>query len=100
MNVKDKAKSSLAYIPGTAHCHLFNPGDESVNEFEQRYGCAKSIGSVYKEYPTDRLEIAGYWFVAFHRLVIRDLVDPVALHQALLQIPAFHDVLKKDWGFD
>ena len=94
MALKTKSKSSLGYIPGTGHCHLFNPGDKSIDDFETRHGPAMTIGSVCSAYPKNRIGIAGYWIVAFHRLVVRDRVDPHALHKALLQIPAYQKIMK------
>ena len=77
-------KIALAYAPGTSHCKLYEPGITSVNP-----QLSFRVGSFDPNYPKTEEAVGRYWMVHFHHAVVRDNVDPQALHELLMMIPEF-----------
>lgn len=90
---------ALAYCSNSAYATLYKPGSGQLQTFERKYGFAMTIGCVHFNYPKTKKEIGIYWIIHFHHAVIRDKVDPMALHKVLLQIPEYRNLCAGDIPF-
>ena len=89
MSKKVVTKISLAYVAETNFCRLFEPGDGTLRKFERQCGYAMTVGSCQGNYPDNRDDVGRFWMIHFHHAVVRDKVDPHALHKTLMAIPEF-----------
>ena len=92
-------KISLAYVFGTKFCRLFHPGDGTLHAFEHQCGYAMTVGSCGSNYPDNGDDVGRFWMVHFHHAVVRDKVDPLALHKTLMAIPEFRRFCAYDIPF-
>ena len=87
---------SLAYRPNSSNAILFKPGDFRVEIFDRKYGYSMTVGSCMDNYPKDPKMIGHFWMIHFHHAVVRDGVDPRALHNVLCEIPEYRDLCAGD----
>ena len=92
-------KISLAYVAGTNFCRLFHPGDGTLHDFERQCGYAMTVGSCASNYPDNRDDVGRFWMIHYHHAVVRDKVDPHALHKTLMAIPEFRGFCAYDIPF-
>ena len=82
---------ALAYAAKSASCQLYTPGYFSpMDSLTMRVGCFDP------KYPKTKEGVGRFWMVHFHHAVVRDKVDPTALHKILMQIPEFGDLCAYD----
>ena len=86
---KAVTKVALAYVYGTGFCKLYKPGDGTLRLFQQKHGFAMTVGSFDPNYPDKFEDVGRFWMIHFHHAVVRDKVDPLALHKTLMAIPEF-----------
>jgi hypothetical protein len=95
--IKKPTKISLAYCPNSANAILFEPGDGLLQGFEHQHGFTMTVGGHdFDKYPKTKERVGCYWMIHFHHAVIRDGVDPMALHKVLCDIPEYRNLCAGD----
>jgi len=95
--IKPITKISLVYCPNSDKAMLFTPGTHELEGFLNKYGHRiMTVGSCHSRYPKDRKGVGCFWMIHFHHAVVRDGVDPIALHKTLAQIPEYRHLCAGD----
>ena len=89
MKTTKPTRIALAYCRNSSYSTLLIPAKGQLKNFESKYGFSMCVGCCFKNYPKTRQGVGRYWMVHFHHAVVRDNVDPQALHELLMMIPEF-----------